>query len=291
MRHVPFDPNKSLNPAQKAWWKRWSARAARERARLISKLALGEPAVFNGSIWADLKKWLLEHVFHGKCAYCETRISAGFFGDGEHYRPKGNVTVKSPDGERVAVAAAGKSHPGYYWLAYEWQNLLPACELCNNAKLDQFPVGTTHVHVADPPPDVLDKAEEPLLINPYFEDANAFLGFDEFGVVYAIKDNPRGQATINVFGLDRPKLKDDRWLAQQQAIYGLGPSVLNLLTGTSPGAVDLWVGPRAQYSQAVLAYAKTRSRLMFQELWALMNPESAPGAPAPATEATDSGSA
>jgi hypothetical protein len=32
-----------------------------------------------------------------------------------------------------AKAKGGKSveHPGYFWLAYHWKNLLPSCAFCN----------------------------------------------------------------------------------------------------------------------------------------------------------------
>ena len=66
--------------------------------------------------------------FFGKCAYCEDRIVSTQPGDIEHYRPKGCVT--NEDGSRVMVDANGGKkvpHPGYYWLAYEWTNLLYAC--------------------------------------------------------------------------------------------------------------------------------------------------------------------
>src|SRR5574341_1145443 len=68
-------------------------------------------------------------VFFGKCAYCETLIAENHPGDIEHFRPKGRVTdsmgrqlmVQDENGEEYP-------HPGYYWLAYDWKNLLLACE-------------------------------------------------------------------------------------------------------------------------------------------------------------------
>lgn len=269
MRHVPFDPDKDLKPEQRIWWDKWSARAAAQRKALIAKRKKGTAVEFHGSIWSDLKAWLLDNVFHGKCAYCEVKVTPGFFGDGEHYRPKGNVTVADATGVRRTVTAAGKSHPGYYWLAYDWRNLLPSCSRCNNAKLDQFPVAAAHVYAAGPEPADLDQAEQPLLINPYLEEAGRHLAFGEFGVVSAIDDDPRGVATIKVFGLDRKDLTDDRWVLQQQAVNGIGPAVLNVLTGAGGAAnlIELWMGPRAQYSRAVRAYALIRGRILFDELF------------------------
>lgn len=58
----------------------------------------------------------LRGVFKGKCAYCEKQIEKGA-AEVEHYRPKGAVD--------------GTIHPGYWWLAFKWSNLLPTCPGCN----------------------------------------------------------------------------------------------------------------------------------------------------------------
>jgi hypothetical protein len=73
-------------------------------------------------------------MYNKKCAYCEERIKTYI----EHYRPKGSVQ--------------GSRHGGYYWLCYEWSNLLPACHECNKfggGKGTQFPVGNKHLTYAD----------------------------------------------------------------------------------------------------------------------------------------------
>ncbi|PDT19433.1 hypothetical protein [Rhizobium hidalgonense] len=61
-------------------------------------------------------KQMLRTLFHGKCAYCEKFIEKGI-SEVEHYRPKGAVD--------------GADHPGYWWLAFKWSNLLPTCPGCN----------------------------------------------------------------------------------------------------------------------------------------------------------------
>lgn len=63
----------------------------------------------------------LDDIFHEKCAYCETRYAAADVRNVEHFRPKGGVT-ESP------------AHPGYWWLAAEWSNLLPSCPACNQRR-------------------------------------------------------------------------------------------------------------------------------------------------------------
>lgn len=66
-------------------------------------------------------KVLLESLFSGKCAYCESFYSETAPVDIEHYRPKGAIEGE-PD------------HPGYWWLAMEWDNLLPSCIDCNRKR-------------------------------------------------------------------------------------------------------------------------------------------------------------
>jgi hypothetical protein len=63
----------------------------------------------------------LDKLFKRKCAYCETKYEATAARDVEHFRPKGAV-AKAPQ------------HPGYWWLAAEWTNLLPSCPACNQRR-------------------------------------------------------------------------------------------------------------------------------------------------------------
>ncbi|MCA0873048.1 hypothetical protein LCL97_19635 [Seohaeicola saemankumensis] len=72
-------------------------------------------------------KAALEKLFHGKCAYCESFYSAQAPVDVEHFRPKGAV-----EGEA--------EHPGYWWIAMEWENLLPSCIDCNRRRRQPTPV-------------------------------------------------------------------------------------------------------------------------------------------------------
>lgn len=75
-------------------------------------------------------RYALRVLYHNKCAYCE---SISFKADVEHYRPKKRVT--RPNGNST----------GYYWLCYEWSNLLPACFECNSrsGKWNKFPISGT----------------------------------------------------------------------------------------------------------------------------------------------------
>jgi hypothetical protein len=184
-----------------------------------AKAAKGGAVHFNQQIWKDLKDWLRENVFHGKCAYCETLIEAGFYGDAEHYRPKGEVRVADQ-----VIQVNGRPHPGYYWLAYHWKNLIPSCQACNSGrgKGSQFPIalGKTHVSSHDPvdhrdDPDELDTAEDPLLLHPYRDEPSKSLAFGLKGIITALDD--RGQATIDLCDLKRDKLEKWRQIHQESA--------------------------------------------------------------------------
>ena len=88
---------------------------------------------FNTNIYGSktVKKALLRAQYE-KCCYCEAKFLANSPGDVEHYRPKG--AVRQTDGQ-------GAEYPGYYWLAYDWNNLLVSCEDCNRShKKSLFPL-------------------------------------------------------------------------------------------------------------------------------------------------------
>jgi uncharacterized protein (TIGR02646 family) len=77
-------------------------------------------------------KVALEVCHYGKCCYCETYVPKPFaYSHVEHWRPKGG-SRQGRDAVRI--------RPGYYWLAYDWDNLLLSCAPCNSNKSDLFPL-------------------------------------------------------------------------------------------------------------------------------------------------------
>lgn len=73
----------------------------------------------------------LDRLYHEKCAYCESIYRAVDSRDIEHFRPKAGVT-EAP------------GHPGYWWLAADWSNLLPSCPPCNQLRHQTiFDIGMT----------------------------------------------------------------------------------------------------------------------------------------------------
>jgi uncharacterized protein (TIGR02646 family) len=146
----------------------------------------------------------LSTLYHNKCGFCESDTTAGAPMQVEHYRPK------------KAVINANPAHTGYYWLAYDWSNLLLSCASCNNKKRNHFPI--TGIRVMTPPllQTDLDKAncqadspsllaEAPELINPELE-TNPMHHFEFYpdGTIKGKTD--RGLLTVKVCGLDRDQL-------------------------------------------------------------------------------------
>ncbi len=153
--------------------------------------------------------------FSGKCAYCECYVEDFQHGDIEHFRPKKGVTDED-DNVVLVEDATGKKvpHPGYYWLAYNWRNLLLSCTDCNQpgeikgrkvGKHNRFPVRGKHALHSE---EVAD--EEPLLINPCEEDPSEHFSFDtESGIMRGETD--RGEMCERIFALNlRDRLPEER---------------------------------------------------------------------------------
>jgi uncharacterized protein (TIGR02646 family) len=86
---------------------------------------------FDRALYGDPEvREALRRAQHGKCAFCEAKITHVMYGDVEHYRPKGGF-----------MRGGSLQRPGYYWLAYAWDNLVLACQLCNQRhKRNAFPL-------------------------------------------------------------------------------------------------------------------------------------------------------
>lgn len=143
-------------------------------------------------------KSALNHLQHGICCYCESRFSDACPGDVEHFRPKQGFQQNEND---------ELHQPGYYWLAYRWDNLMYSCEHCNRYyKHNYFPLRNPDNRFNPATCDI--SAEEPLLINPYEEQhPEVHITFD------GIKIRPltdKGDASITYYGLYRKELNEPR---------------------------------------------------------------------------------
>ena len=162
---------------------------------------------FNNKLYGNKEhvRPFLEKIYKDKCAYCETNIKPGAELHIEHYRPKKAARGKPEPG-----------HEGYYWLGYEWSNLLLACHKCNNSKGNKFPI--QGIRVFEPsicrmgrfdrikcnpqaPPLI---AERPLLLNPEIDDPGEHLYFNEYAEIEG--KTRRSKETIKICGLNRDDL-------------------------------------------------------------------------------------
>src|SRR5574341_1705351 len=143
-------------------------------------------------LWTQFKAHLSRAQFR-KCAFCEGWAIGQEHGDVEHYRPKGEVEELDADPEtwgseapHLANVSGRKpkqlSVTGYWWLAYQWENYVLSCNICNRQwKRAIFPVA--EVPRALPPrPDI---EETPLLLHPFRGPApREHLEFGRGGEVY-----------------------------------------------------------------------------------------------------------
>ncbi len=147
---------------------------------------------------ATVKRALVKAQYE-KCCFCESRVTHISSGHIEHFRPKGGV--RQHDQEPLET-------PGYFWLAYEWTNLLFCCEICNSRhKKNLFPLADPRARARTPDDDLT--IEEAMFIDPAREDPEAHIGFRE-EYPFAINGSPRGEATWRALGLDREQLAEVR---------------------------------------------------------------------------------
>lgn len=139
---------------------------------------------FDRDVYAhESVKTVLIAMQHEKCAFCEAKPLHVSDGDVEHFRPKGGV--RQADSEPL-------ERPGYYWLAYEWHNLLFACERCNRRhKKSLFPLSEPARRATSHRDALTD--EDPVFIDPSIEDPERYIGYREH-IPIAIGGNPPDQA-------------------------------------------------------------------------------------------------
>jgi len=145
----------------------------------------------------NVKKRLVE-IHHCKCCYCEKQFPAGIL-QVEHFRPKGGV--------RQTLDQTVDDRPGYYWLAYEWSNLLLSCPVCNNAthKWTFFPLKNPtkrawshHYNLTQ---------ERAFFIDPSKQNPRRHIKFEN---EVPVGQTRAGRITITGLGLDGPQLMEYR---------------------------------------------------------------------------------
>jgi uncharacterized protein (TIGR02646 family) len=210
---------------------------------------------------AEVKK-ALEKLFHDKCAYCETNITASSDWDVEHYRPKGRVAERA-------------DHTGYYWLAYEWTNLLPSCSHCNQrrkdqplfddpttgpaaGKGDQFPLRDETTRAMLPTDDL--SLEEPLLLDPTRTDPSALFTFNPKGQIVprpAFPGDKRPAETRRICHLYRRRLRKRRFTVigrVRQLVEALRQAEgMGAIQATLELLMESFVGDGAEYAAVARA--------------------------------------
>ena len=149
-------------------------------------------------LWRDsrVRDWLLG-LFHNKCWYTEAQEAVSAY-HVDHYRPKGRVT----DVGRT------NPEPGYWWLAFKWENYRICGQLINVKKNDVFPLLCGHRATVDEPGSLM--LEAPALLDPTTDDARLIsFEMDEDGCRAVPMpgadedDRARVETTIEVIGLNR----------------------------------------------------------------------------------------
>lgn len=150
---------------------------------------------FRSKTWSSLPlRRALERAQDNKCAYCDAVMPPL---EVEHYRPKS-----------ASQRARGEpaQRPGYYWLAYTWENLLLCCVLCNQPRRDTadeqtgkgmlFPLAQEEDRARSHHDDLA--REKPLLLNPYEDDPDQHISYRQY---IPVPRSERGKATIEVLKL------------------------------------------------------------------------------------------
>src|SRR3954447_3584099 len=101
----------------------WHERADAAYAETMSCQSEERATVINkgGDVWRDAGR-AAARLTAGRCWYCDMRQVRSDM-PVDHFRPKGRV-------------AEEKSHPGYWWLAFDWKNFRYSCTFCNSRRVD-----------------------------------------------------------------------------------------------------------------------------------------------------------
>ncbi len=151
-----------------------------------------DSAVYGGKAVKDV----LIKAQHNKCCFCESSLHAQH-GDVEHFRPKGGW--KQVDSDTL-------SEIGYYWLAYEWDNLYLSCQKCNQTfKKNFFPLEDITQRAFNHTFDISNEVH--LIINPGVDNPQEHLVFKKEVVIAKTR---KGKETISRTAIDQSTFEEDR---------------------------------------------------------------------------------
>ena len=169
-------------------------------SKIAQALSLAQAGKFP-SYWnaRDVRRSLWQSQ-NQKCCYCERSRDLTRESDIDHFRPKSR----------------------YWWLAYEWHNLLFTCRACNQEyKRDLFPLQDEARRAGTPSEDLV--AEGGMLLDPASEDPEPYFSWDWTTcsdpdpagkqLVFVCALTPRAEVTRTVLGLNREDLAEERYAA------------------------------------------------------------------------------
>jgi uncharacterized protein (TIGR02646 family) len=187
---------------------------------------------------------------HNKCCFSEAKF-VGDYSDVEHFRPKGRIDE---------YPSNISSYPGYYWLAYDWENLF-LCKTRPNTsqKRNYFPLyneaerNRSHNDT---------NIELPKLIDPGKEDPRKFIRF-HLDEPVSVDRKGRGKFNIDFFDLRHSEFEEGRRV-KLKTMTGLKKLVDKLLTIGIPiddpeivESLDLLryeMSPQAQFSSMAIDF-------------------------------------
>lgn len=217
-----------------------------------------------------------EEQSNGKCWYVECK-NPGSDNDIDHYRPKSRV-------------AEDLTHPGYYWLAFEWTNFRLSCQRANRprrnpetdetgGKSDNFPLVNPENRARAPGDDL--SLEIPAIFDPTNVVDVAMLTFGPSGDVElapAFKGQrvpeEKLEASRLYLHLNWPKFREARVKLYNQIERfvhrgeALAPQSFDGMHAVAQGFLDIckdladWTEPHQEYSMAARAYVE-----MFRDRW------------------------
>lgn len=174
----------------------------------------------------------LAKLYNYKCAYCERSAHSPII---DHHRPSGKVIDADPGNQ------------GYYWLAYEWTNLIPSCPDCNGTsrKGSKYPIkgkrnnappltsGSSALQTAMLSYDCeYNRKEKPLLLHPEYCYPRLHFSFDINGEI--THNSERGRHTILTLDLGNKDLNGWRRSIYQCHYNELSEKVDLYLTSNNP---------------------------------------------------------
>jgi uncharacterized protein (TIGR02646 family) len=247
-----------VEPVANRQWVKWKADAARRTKALIILASNQQSFTISDALYKRMRQEIFD-AFAGKCAYCEAKFKLDQSGDVEHFRPKGGVTDDRDRPIKLRLPSPRKDHPGYYWLAYDWHNLLPSCAACNRpnktrqglrvGKWNRFPVvGFRAIAPGEEP------NEKALFLHPVIDDPQEHMVFDTTtGIVGGT--TRRGRATIKLLGLNREGLPEARRDVYNTMVAVIWAAVNAAEDGNNTARLSAWMRIMTEHLEGSQAYA------------------------------------